>query len=124
MTFECKNNCGNCCGVVPIPKEVYEKNKDKITKKIIDIKQIRDNIYVITKDMFCIFLDKKKRCMIYEERPDVCKIYGIDMRLPCPYFKFDGTKRDRLNQITTQIKIDKDIDNKIKMLNNEFKNGN
>jgi Fe-S-cluster containining protein len=34
--------------------------------------------------MHCIFLDKNKRCLIYPERPNVCKLQGNTKELPCP----------------------------------------
>lgn len=30
--FKCKENCGECCGIVPIPTNVWNKNKDNIQK--------------------------------------------------------------------------------------------
>ena len=32
-------------------------------------------------------------CAIYEDRPDICRKYGIIKELPCPFLRQDGTKR-------------------------------
>lgn len=117
MTFKCKERCGSCCGIIPIPEELANKTTNLIQKdKIKETIKIGNDVYFITKDMFCIYLDKKKRCMIYDERPMVCRLYGTDPRLPCPHFRLDGTKRDKLDQTITQIKINEEIDSKLKSI--------
>jgi Fe-S-cluster containining protein len=124
MTFECKEKCGSCCGIVPIPIELSLKYASIIETKKELIKEgvvtgDKKEIYFLTKDGRCVFLDKKKKCLIYDERPMVCRIYGVDLRLPCPYFHIDGTRRNKLNQITTQIQIDRQVDRVLERATNE-----
>jgi len=80
----CKG-CGECCGPVPINKEIFEKNKDKIED--FDSLQIlvNDEDYWIAcrSDLTCSFYNKKKGCLIYEDRPNVCKLYGNIPELKC-----------------------------------------
>jgi Fe-S-cluster containining protein len=84
---------GSCCGVTPMDLSLVEKNKDKfqINGKI---EIAGDKCVVLTEDMACIFLNREtKECSIYENRPNLCKIFGFDEKLLCPYFKSNGSPR-------------------------------
>jgi len=74
----CLPNCGKCCSCIPIPKETFEKYKDKIQSKVIKLNDLHgENVFPITEDMFCVFLNRKsKMCEIYENRPALCWGYG------------------------------------------------
>ena len=96
MAFTCIPQCGRCCGTVPLPVEVYERNKSKVVNP--PIKGLSDdfgNVHLATKNGFCVFLDEDKKCVIYEDRPEVCKEYGLTDDMPCPYVRPDGTVRCR-----------------------------
>lgn len=83
----------DCCGFVPISKKVIEENKHKIQVKIENRLEGETEDYLLTNDLFCAFLNREtKKCMIYEQRPKICKIYGVskDERLRCPHFKPNG----------------------------------
>lgn len=85
----CKNDC---CGFVPIKKAIIKEYKHKIQVKY-EVAEGMTEDYLLTKDMFCAFLDRKeKKCLIYEQRPMVCRLYGVskDKRLSCPHFKPNG----------------------------------
>lgn len=110
--FQCKENCSECCGIVPIPLHIFEKNKHLIEKEIEKIEQLREDVVIpITKDLKCAFV-KDNRCLIYKERPWVCRAYGT--ALPCPYIKPNGNSRSEANQKKTQRKINHDVDKRLK----------
>jgi Fe-S-cluster containining protein len=104
--FKCKEGCkAECCGMIPIPKKTYKKHKKKIpVKNVIRIEKYNENILIYTNNALCIFL-LNNRCSIYSDRPTVCKVYGIEPRLPCPYVKSDGTERSisEINKIKDEI---------------------
>jgi len=75
-----------CCGIVPIPLDIFEKHKEKIGNYKILPSPIVD--VVIPVNNFtgkCAFLDENCKCAIYEHRPGVCKLQGNIMEMPCPY---------------------------------------
>ena len=112
--FKCLENCGECCSVFPISKKLYEKNKNKIQQQPEKITEIDfEKIVPITKDLKCVFLTKENKCAIYDERPEICKLYGISERLPCPYLKPDGKKRTPAKTKRILRKIKRDQENRI-----------
>jgi len=119
INFKCKENCGECCGIVPIKKEIWEKHKQKKQREIEEIKEIRDEVYIICEDLKCIFLrEPDKKCAIYEDRPQVCRNYGIGKfdALSCPYIKPNGNPRSPAMQRRIQRQINRDVDAKMKRI--------
>ena len=96
MGFNCKKNCGECCGPVFFNKKLFEKHKNKLNPDC-EIIQNNDEIVVIQNENGrCGFIDNDTaKCKIYEDRPQTCKNYGLIERLPCPYFKPNGNKRSK-----------------------------
>jgi hypothetical protein len=115
MTWTCKEDCGNCCGPIPLAEELVIRNLKKIQRKI--IKQVpiskTESIYE-TVDCVCIFLTPNKQCAIYEDRPNICMIYGTDPKLPCPYIKPNGNPRSPAKTKHMQRQIDRDVTDKLK----------
>lgn len=100
MSFECLKNCGVCCCPVPIPRKVYEENKDKIPANF-DIYLTEQVAIIVQPGGACGFLSEEKTCRIYADRPEVCRLFGDseksmkDTRLMCPFMRPDGTPRRR-----------------------------
>jgi len=120
IEFKCLSDCGKCCGIVPLQKEVFQKHKDKFQRKIKEIVEMGDEIYPLTNDLNCIFLGSKKECLIYHDRPEVCKTYGLIEDLPCAYIKPNGRKRSpaktrRMERII-EHKIEFDLKNLKRMV--------
>ena len=98
MPFECKKNCGMCCGPVPIKKETYEKNKGRAKPHYsVDL-----GTHVLAlqgtdekPSAKCAFLQDDMKCAIYEERPPICRVFGQTDALPCPFLTKDGCPRNR-----------------------------
>lgn len=118
MTFQCKENCGECCGIIPIPKKLAKKTEHLAQVKPTKIIQGQDeNIYVLTEDMKCVYLNRKtKDCMIYKDRPRICKIYGLTSACPCPYFKENGEKRLLWERQLIQNQINKTVDRALELV--------
>lgn len=117
--FKCKENCGECCGIVPIPKEIWEKNKHKKQREIQQVMEIRGEIYIICEGAKCVFLrESDKKCEIYSDRPQICRNYGIGKydALSCPYIKPNGRPRSPAMIKRIQRMINHDVEAKIKRI--------
>jgi len=103
MTFVCKENCGKCCGPVPMTPAFISLNRDKIQNTNYTLTPAKfmkrvsggREVYALTKNLECIFLTQEKKCAIYDIRPYVCRIYGVDKRLPCPFIDLEGKLREK-----------------------------
>lgn len=88
-----------CCGVVPIDKDVYERNKEKIQRPIADMRMasIPNHIIPYTEDAKCVFLNKNNRCEIYNERPAGCRFFGNEQHpaLFCRFQTKSGMTRSK-----------------------------
>ena len=97
---------GNCCGNTPLPSELVEKNRDKFQVEV--IKELKVNldegeeIFCETEDNKCVFLNRETfGCLIYEDRPDICKRFGTDKDntiMQCPFLKVNGNPRSPAQQ--------------------------
>jgi len=117
MEFVCKQNCGECCGIVPIPTNVWNKSKDKINKAIKQVHVSESFVFPITEDLKCCFLGEDEKCLIYDERPEVCRKYGQCDELPCPYIKKNGHLWTEGKAKQIRKRIDREVDKAIKISN-------
>ena len=73
--FNC-DSCGGCCGPVPIDDKEYKEIKEYCIKN-----KVKPILYL---DYTCPFRDEKaKKCMIYEVRPMICKLFGVAEGMTC-----------------------------------------
>lgn len=93
----CKN-CGGCCGLFPFEKSFFEKFVRLATKPY-KIKDYDSFVIAVTDDGYCVFLTTEKRCRIYNDRPEVCRLYGTISGLNCSYLR--GEKTDVLAEVLT-----------------------
>lgn len=114
------NKCdGDCCGPVPMPRDQLETiwNKYNFKDKFGDMEQyITNTVYVLgvpnitlTIGKSCLFKisETKGGCMIYEDRPTICKVYGVTDLVRCPY---EGLKKQPKDlNIRKQCVIKKDL---------------
>ena len=122
MTFKCIKGCCECCGCIPLPKELCKQFEDTPKVQPHEILQYDENyILPITKDGKCTFLDRQtNKCLIYEHRPKICKDFGVKGRISnkkriclcCPYLRGDGTPRPQKET----NKISKEVDKKFELL--------
>ena len=92
----CKSEC---CSLVPIDKALWEKNQDKVQQKPSEILEMGHNVIVpITPNMKCPFLSPDLSCAIYDDRPEVCKLFGNEshINLTCAYQRANGDARSFL----------------------------
>jgi len=105
MVFKCKKNCGDCCGAIPIHKKLWEKHRHLLPPKVF-VTVIGD--YIFPDSTMCVYLDENKNCMIYKDRPGVCRTFG-SKELPCPFLKPSG----KLRSIASKKKIMRLQDDKL-----------
>lgn len=67
----------DCCGFVPIEKNVIKKHKDKLHKKAVKLMDVL-TAEIWTVGQICGFLDENYKCKIYEDRPEVCRLMGAE----------------------------------------------
>ena len=79
----CKR-CGGCCGPIPFPPKLFNRFKGLVQRPY-TLRPFLDNIDIIpwTEDGNCVFLKPDNNCIIYKDRPKVCRIYGVNKKLPC-----------------------------------------
>lgn len=76
-----------CCYTVPLPQKTIEEHKSKIVNPIISIEPIGEseeydgfNVLAMTDKSpaksKCPFLRKDYLCNIYENRPNLCRLFG------------------------------------------------
>lgn len=122
MTIDC-SKCpepGSCCGPFHMKKEFVEKHKSDFQVVPEKTFEAGDFVTYITSDIACVFLNRETRkCSIYEDRPQVCRDYGVtkDIRLQCPYFKPSGNLRSEASRKKVSRYFDKVIDNLTKKSN-------
>ena len=78
------------------PKEIWEKHKDKAQYPV-DVAVFGDEVGVTPSGkptLDCVFLSKVRKCLIYEDRPKICREYG-SRKCPCPYFTENGVWASR-----------------------------
>lgn len=112
--LKCK---GCCCGICPIPKEIFDKNKNKIVREVLHIiprngpdvpdegisinaiaqeKNI-EMVVPLTEDAKCCFLNQDLSCNIYEDRPKICRKFGDESHpfMTCLFQSKEGRIRSR-----------------------------
>lgn len=90
---------GDCCGIVSLPSVLWERLQGLAVVDVVRIEQVSDDIVMVfTEDGYCVFLDRGDyHCVIYEDRPDVCRRFGLGGHpaMFCPHLEVDGERRTR-----------------------------
>lgn len=93
----CKN-CGECCGIIPATAIEVNTIRKYITENNIKPVKRADKTICPFRD------DKAKKCLIYEVRPIICRLFGVAKgAMQCPNgnsAEIDGEKflpKDRSN---------------------------
>ena len=98
MPFKCLPDCGKCCIMVPIPKQVFLKHRDNCQVEPVAVRDIGTEVVPDTEDHRCAFLNREtKQCTIYDDRPEMCRRFGTEDSpdLVCSYVRPTGQPRSR-----------------------------
>ena len=82
QTFTCQN-CGRCCGIVPLNSDELRM----IRRAVRHFSQEEISRLQNQKRGFstCPLLDtENNRCSVYEARPQICRMQGLYIGMPCP----------------------------------------
>lgn len=82
--MNCKGKCASACGPVPVTPLERQRITDQghrwVDGKVIPLGNGQ------TADTTCSALDQKKlRCRVYENRPMICRLWGLMETLKCPW---------------------------------------
>lgn len=100
----------DCCGPIPFPASAYYQLKHLANvEPTVEVRSDDGNyVFPIAEDLKCVFLDRQSyQCSIYDQRPDICRKYGLIEGLPCPCFKMSGAVRSRAERREMRRRIDK-----------------
>ena len=86
----CKCNA-QCCYNIPFDRGELDRFKEKIVNKVLFILPMHGAQVAFTDEdpgrNKCPFLRADYKCNIYENRPDVCRKFGVIPELPCKWIK-------------------------------------
>ena len=94
--MKCKiHRCeSRCCYNIPFENNELERFKDKIVNEVKFTEPFGPAVVAFTVDDFfdmehnkCPFLRHDCKCNIYDDRPEVCRLYGEIPQLHCEYRK-------------------------------------
>lgn len=80
--FACQR-CGLCCGPVPISNSEFNQIKKAVSQ--MTVKEVNRLRRQKRDKLTCMFYDTQKRqCSIYEDRPEICRMFGFYQKMECP----------------------------------------
>ena len=108
----------DCCGLVPFHIQFYAQHEELVIEAWVErLLRIENYTLPITDDLRCCFLDREElKCLIYEERPEICRLFGYVDELRCPYYDTEGTKRSRAERRRVQRAAESSIDDQIRKI--------
>ena len=75
-------------------RDFFKTHESKSKRPILTVFELKGNkVYPATRDRFCPFLGYDYKCVIYEERPELCRNFGVVEHLSCPYVDKEGNSR-------------------------------
>lgn len=108
--IECKGLCHDSCTIINMSdsenNRIWRKHGFNLSGRIFSLLH---RIGMNTAEPICPALDKEtKRCTIYEDRPFVCRVYGVTKALKCshgcvPKEWLGGVKATKLKMILETI---------------------
>lgn len=95
--FKCKEGCHECCTLPPMRKQFLIDHQHLVKGVGIEVIEEGGYCYVLTADYICPFLQDNK-CVVYNDRPKICRDYGIKSNYPCVYVDRKGRERTAIEQ--------------------------
>ncbi len=94
--FKCqKEGCFECCG--PIPMMEVEYGLIKRAMRRMSKKHLMDRRRELKEgDLTCPLLDVSGKCMAYDVRPLICRLFGNTKVMKCPYKEYSEDEEKKL----------------------------
>lgn len=110
---------GECCGVITMPLRLIWGFQKRWQRQVTEVRRYqlggKKLAVALTVDSYCVFLSPvTKRCVIYDQRPKVCRMYGLIEELPCPFFHPDGRPRTEQEQKLRLVRMVRQTDKWLK----------
>ena len=87
-----------CCGIVPIPNETLKQFAYLLRPDVKFTAVDEKTTVCVDKENRCGFLTEDCKCAIYENRPEICRIFGNPGEkhpcLTCSYKRKKGKNKD------------------------------
>lgn len=86
-----KNCNAKCCYAPPIPKNHLIQYADKMVRSVVETEYLgdspfgKDNVIPKTENNKCPFLKEDNKCNIYDQRPEICKAFGVTIECKLDY---------------------------------------
>lgn len=130
IIFEGIGNNGAIGQCITNPEQITDEKRKELKAQGIQVKD-EQQIYINKQKQYCPFLTSDYKCAVYDDRPELCRIYGTtiepDNTFTCHYhlgkdyhFPKEGTiERAKINDFKY---FKRDILNNKKLLNEMFPN--
>lgn len=86
-----------CCYNIPFDKGELDIFADKIVNRVLYTLPLKGALWAFTNENpklnKCPFLRKDCKCNIYENRPEVCRLFGEIDKLSCRFLKIQQSGR-------------------------------
>jgi Fe-S-cluster containining protein len=76
----CKGHCWMSCGPVPMSDREQQRLRER-GYKVTDLRSAKAR----TETFWCEALTGDGKCGAYEQRPAMCRAWGVSEMMPCPY---------------------------------------
>lgn len=92
--FKCKDGCHECCTFPPLKKSFLLKYEHLVKGRglVVYDAVLFGYCFVKTDDLMCPFLQDDK-CVVYNDRPKLCRKFGEHHDYPCIYVFQNGIER-------------------------------
>lgn len=70
-TIVCRGLCDGACGPVMVSR--------------LEVEQLGAPLTFHARTLRCVFLTDDRRCVAYDQRPMICRVYGMSRGLPCAH---------------------------------------
>jgi len=100
--MRCDDDCGECCGIVPVTLQELEA---------VDRYRATNGIEAQRNGVTCPFF-QGGRCAVYEARPSVCRLFGHTPKMRCPrgYRPVKDVARRHEQRMAIEVLTDVDAD--------------
>ncbi len=108
-----------CCGPCPIPVALFEANRHRVARAPAhEVLDEGGNTHAIDAHGMCVFRQDDFHCAIYQDRPEVCRLFGTGCHplMVCPWQAPDGRERYRAERRQVERMVGPHLDKALQRL--------